>query len=68
MLNHNKAQQSSNRVHISWDILYGLMMIKLSDFIIYLYEFDMLDWLGYNESVYNDHLMGCFSAFWSSSR
>ena len=22
MYNHNKAQQSSNRVHISWDILY----------------------------------------------
>ena len=24
MYNHNKAQQSKNRVHISWDILYGL--------------------------------------------
>ena len=23
MYNHNKAQQSKNRVHISWDILYG---------------------------------------------
>ena len=22
MYNHNKAQQSTNRVHISWDILY----------------------------------------------
>ena len=22
MFNHNKAQQSKNRVHISWDILY----------------------------------------------
>ena len=22
MYNHNKAQQSKNRVHISWDILY----------------------------------------------
>ena len=22
MYNHNKAQQSENRVHISWDILY----------------------------------------------
>ena len=22
MCNHNKAQQSKNRVHISWDILY----------------------------------------------
>ena len=24
MYNHNKAQQSKNRVHISWDILYGV--------------------------------------------
>ena len=24
MYNHNKAQQSKNRVHISWDILYGM--------------------------------------------
>ena len=24
MYNHNKAQQSKNRVHISWDILYFL--------------------------------------------
>ena len=23
MYNHNKAQQSKNLVHISWDILYG---------------------------------------------
>ena len=23
MYNHNKAQQSKTRVHISWDILYG---------------------------------------------
>ena len=22
MYNHNKAQQSKNRVHISWDVLY----------------------------------------------
>ena len=26
MYNHNKAQQSKNRVHISWDILYMMMM------------------------------------------
>ena len=25
MYNHNKAQQSKNRVHISWDILYNLL-------------------------------------------
>ena len=24
MYNHNKAQQSKNRVHISWDILYNI--------------------------------------------
>ena len=24
MYNHNKAQQSKNRVHISWDILYNM--------------------------------------------
>ena len=24
MYNHNKAQQSKNHVHISWDILYAL--------------------------------------------
>ena len=24
MYNHNKAQQSNNRVHISWDILYTI--------------------------------------------
>ena len=23
MYNHNKAQQSKNRVHISWDLLYN---------------------------------------------
>ena len=25
MNNHNKAQQIKNRVHISWDILYGVI-------------------------------------------
>ena len=30
MYNHNKAQQSKNRVHISWDILYcGSIYISL---------------------------------------
>ena len=27
MYNHNKAQQSKNRVHISWDILYMLVKV-----------------------------------------
>ena len=26
MYNHNKAQQSKNRVHISWDILYKIQI------------------------------------------
>ena len=26
MYNHNKAQQSKNRVHISWDILYVIFV------------------------------------------
>ena len=28
MYNHNKAQQSKNRVHISWDILYSLLSFQ----------------------------------------
>ena len=28
MYNHNKAQQSKNRVHISWDILYQSPMFS----------------------------------------
>ena len=28
MYNHNKAQQSKNRVHISWDILYVSLCLK----------------------------------------
>ena len=30
MYNHNKAQQSKNRVHISWDILYVIEDIELA--------------------------------------
>ena len=30
MYNHNKAQQSKNRVHISWDILYVDYLISIS--------------------------------------
>ena len=30
MYNHNKAQQSSNRVHISWDILYFTSSIVMA--------------------------------------
>ena len=34
MYNHNRAQQSKNRVHISWDILYVLIHL----FIIKMFE------------------------------
>ena len=39
MYNHNKAQQSKNRVHISWDILYEpsamhQICLVISDFYI----------------------------------
>ena len=30
MYNHNKAQQGSNRVHISWDILYVVAVLQNS--------------------------------------
>ena len=33
MYNHNKAQQSKNRVHISWDILY-LQHTHTADYIL----------------------------------
>ena len=29
MYNHNKAQQSKNRVHISWDILYKQLFLTV---------------------------------------
>ena len=37
MYNHNKAQQSKNRVHISWDILY--------------YDDFEENWLRYNDTA-----------------
>ena len=30
MYNHNKAQQSKNRVHISWDILYAVHYVRVN--------------------------------------
>ena len=40
MYNHNKAQQSSNRVHISWDILYvdPRDKVKIVSLLSYLYH------------------------------
>ena len=34
MYNHNKAQQSKNRVHIYWDILYNNIIIIIIIMII----------------------------------
>ena len=36
MYNHNKAQQSKNRVHISWDMLY----VSLQNWIWYTFLLD----------------------------
>ena len=35
MYNHNKAQQSKNRVHISWDILYETEVVEFLTIISY---------------------------------
>ena len=32
MYNHNKAQQSKNRVHISWDMLYASSNLISTDY------------------------------------
>ena len=37
MYNHNKAQQSKNRVHISWDILYTQIMHVLCALLNFLW-------------------------------
>ena len=37
MYNHNKAQQSKNRVHIAWDILYTIVHMITTDNILQLY-------------------------------
>ena len=34
MYNHNKAQQSKNRVHISWDILYLIQIPRVIRFAL----------------------------------
>ena len=37
MYNHNKAQQSENRVHISWDILYSTELLAQIQLSLYLH-------------------------------
>ena len=41
MYNHNKAQQSKNRVHISWDILYVDYLQDPLQFRLDTYEYRM---------------------------
>ena len=43
MYNHNKAQQSKNRVHISWDILYYQFIFLYLQNIHELYQFSYCD-------------------------
>ena len=38
MFNHNKAQQSKNRVHISWDILYMVLWFMVCGLLQNEYE------------------------------
>ena len=51
MYNHNKAQQSKNRVHISWDILYASPKQNRCDFLVSLYV-----------EIWHRHLIVQFSA------
>ena len=48
MYNHNKAQQSKNRVHISWDILYDGNSIHM---MIVKYSFTGIIWKYVSDSL-----------------
>ena len=41
MYNHNKAQQSKNRVHISWDILYKKRIRIIEFLFLYVHAYQM---------------------------
>ena len=61
MYNHNKAQQSKNRVHISWDILY----IESSDIILcWLFEHVIIFsvCLSHKLSIYETY---CHNLWWT---
>ena len=69
MYNHTKAQQSKNRVHISWDILYILWdMLSTLVFcfdIVYIYMNEpkllnliLSSWIIRAQSQWNNH-EGC---------
>ena len=46
MYNHNKAQQSKNHVHISWDILYSMMPLYLCTLFVLITRINGLRKLG----------------------
>ena len=48
MYNHNKAQQSKNRVHISWDILY---VCKKTQKVIFLVLYSMGFFISTKQSI-----------------
>ena len=50
MYNHNKAQQSKNRVHISWDILY----MRAHILIIYFFTLQIFI-VNYTQIVHNEY-------------
>ena len=45
MYNHNKAQQSKNLVHISWDILYAELRSELPQVAVFAAELHMFSGL-----------------------
>ena len=55
MYNHNKAQQSKNRVHISWDILYASMnwVTIVSYMIIKRLPESVMDWFELDPHQHN---------------
>ena len=55
MYNHNKAQQSKNRVHISWDLLYASMnwVTIVSYMIIKRLPESVMDWFELDPHQHN---------------
>ena len=59
MYTNNKAQQSKNRVHISWDILYVHVAITRKGSLIFAIQgtdVPKKDWLNY-QSKYSVHIV-----------
>ena len=55
MYNHNKAQQSKNRVHISWDILYVVILLCPSMVSLQGKIYEVLTQFSSGFTVDNDH-------------